>query len=82
MAREFRAFADCPKSRTILGNHAVIITAAHAEPGEGTPGTLWHVGKALGIYTAKGVLMIDKLKPAGKGEMTTEAFLAGYAKDL
>ena len=66
----------------VLGGHAVIITAAHAEAGEGEPGTLWHEGKSLGIYTSKGVLMLDRLKPAGKGDMPVAAFLAGYAEDL
>lgn len=82
LAREVRAYRGWPQSRTILGNHAVIITEAHAEAGEGAPGELWHVGKRLGIYTAKGVLMLEKLKPAGKQEMTIEAFLNGYGKDL
>ena len=78
LEREVRAYLDWPKSRTILGGHAVIITQAHAEGGEGTPGQLWRSGKHLGIYCDRGVLMIDRLKPAGKAEMTTEAFLNGY----
>ncbi|HEY4161293.1 MAG TPA: methionyl-tRNA formyltransferase [Candidatus Saccharimonadales bacterium] len=82
LEREIRAFVDWPKSRTILGEHAVIITRAHTEAGEGTPGNLWLHGKHLGVYCGKGVLMIDRLKPAGKGEMSVEAFLAGYGKDL
>lgn len=82
LEREIRAFLEWPKSRTILGDHAVIITKAHAADGEGTPGELWVHDKSLGIYTAKGILMIDKLKPAGKQEMTAEAFLNGYGKNL
>jgi methionyl-tRNA formyltransferase len=82
LEREVRAYLEWPKSRTILGGHAVIITEAHAESGEGTPGELWRSGKHLGIYCGKGVLMIQRLKPAGKGEMSTEAFLNGYGKDL
>ena len=82
LAREIRAYLDWPKSRCVLGGHAVIITAARAEAGEGTPGELWRSGKSLGLYCAKGVLMIDRLKPAGKAEMTTEAFLNGYGQDL
>lgn len=82
LEREVRAFLEWPKSRTMLGGHAVIITRAHAEAGEGTPGELWLRGKHLGVYCEKGVLMIDRLKPAGKADMTAEAFLAGYGKDL
>lgn len=82
LAREVRAYLEWPKSRTILGGHATIITRAHAENGEGKPGELWLHGGHLGIYCHKGVLMIDRLKPAGKAEMSTEAFLNGYGKDL
>lgn len=82
LGREVRAYLDWPKSRTIVGGHAVIITAAHAENGEGTPGEIWRSGRNLGMYCGQGVLMIDKLKPAGKGEMDIAAFLNGYGKDL
>ena len=82
LEREIRAYLEWPKSRCILGGHAVIITQAHAESGEGTPGKLWLQDKHLGIYCSKGILMIDSLKPAGKGEMPVSAFLNGYGKDL
>jgi methionyl-tRNA formyltransferase len=82
LEREVRAYLDWPKSRTILGGHAVIITKAHAADGEGTPGEVWLHDKHLGVYAQKGILMIDALKPAGKGEMTAAAFLNGYGKDL
>jgi methionyl-tRNA formyltransferase len=35
-------------------------------------------GSQLGIYCKQGVLIIDKLIPAGKKEMPASAFLAGY----
>ena len=90
LEREIRAYSEWPKSRCMLGGHAVIVTKAHveagaqgAEPsGSGTPGELWRGSKTLGVYTAKGVLMIDELKPAGKGTMTIAAFLNGYGKEL
>ena len=82
LEREIRAFIEWPKSRTMLGGHAVIITQAHVETGEGTPGSAWLHEKHLGMYCSKDVLMIDRLKPAGKGEMSIEAFLAGYGKDV
>jgi methionyl-tRNA formyltransferase len=82
LAREVRAYFTWPQSRTILGDHAVIVTQVHAEAGEGSPGEVWRSGKALGVYTGKGILMIDKLKPAGKAEMAIEAFLNGYGKSL
>ena len=82
LEREVRAYLEWPKSRTVVGGHAVIVTEAHAEAGQGAPGELWVQSKHLGIYTAKGILMIDRLKPAGKPAMSAEAFLNGYRKDL
>jgi methionyl-tRNA formyltransferase len=82
LGREVRAYLEWPKSRTILGGHAVIITQAHAEAGEGTPGGLWLQNKRLGVYCSRGILMIDRIKPAGKGEMSIEAFINGYRQNL
>lgn len=82
LEREIRAYLEWPKSRSILGSHAVIITKAHAETGEGDPGKLWIQDKHLGVYCSKGILMIDRIKPAGKGEMSVDSFLNGYKKDL
>jgi methionyl-tRNA formyltransferase len=82
LEREVRAYLDWPKSRTIIGNHAVIITKARAEAGDGNPGDLWLSGRSFGIYCKRGILIIEALKPAGKSEMSTEAFLNGYGKDL
>jgi len=82
LEREVRAYLEWPKSRTILGGHAVIITQAHAEAGEDNPGKLWIQNKQLGVYCARGILMIDRIKPAGKGEMSIEAFINGYRQNL
>jgi methionyl-tRNA formyltransferase len=81
--REVRAYLDWPKSRCILGGHAIIITKAHAEAGStGGPGELWQKDRSLGVYCGQGILMIDELKPAGKQTMSAAAFLNGYGKDL
>lgn len=82
LEREIRAFLEWPKSQTIIGGQQVIITKAHVETGSGNPGTLWNQPKKLGFHTTHDILIIDKLKPAGKGEMTAEAFLAGYGSRL
>jgi methionyl-tRNA formyltransferase len=78
LEREVRAYAGWPRSRTSLGGTDVIITAAHASEGSGTPGSLQIDGKQLGIYCGQGMLAITSLIPAGKREMPAEAFLAGY----
>ena len=78
LEREVRAYAGWPRSRTTIGNIDVVITRAHVAKGCGTPGKLWQQDKQLGVYTAKGVLAIDSLIPAGKKEMPVAAFLAGH----
>jgi methionyl-tRNA formyltransferase len=82
LEREIRAFADWPKSRTTIGDKDVVVTKAHVETGSGEAGSLWRDGKQLGLFTTDGILVIDALKPAGKSEMTAEAFLAGYGRSL
>jgi len=82
LEREVRAYLEWPKSRTILGGHAVIVTQAHAEAGDDAAGKLWLQDKRLGVYCGKGILMIDRIKPAGKGEMSIEAFINGYRQNL
>lgn len=84
LSREVRAFIEWPKSRTALAGKDVIITKAHAIPGNTPgkkPGDIDVPATANGILlieTADGRLRIDALKPAGKPEMTGKAFLAGH----
>ena len=63
--RKIRAHLGWPGSKTKLGEIEVTITAAHT----GEPGP-----KDL----ARRSLIIDRLKPAGKKEMTGREFLAGH----
>jgi methionyl-tRNA formyltransferase len=82
LEREIRAYAEWPRSRMVLGGKDVIITRAYAVPSEPTspqPGDI-EADKDTGIIiiaTSNGNLCIEKLKPAGKGEMDVRAFLAG-----
>lgn len=82
LEREVRAFLGWPKSRTTVDTQDIVITQAHAEPGHGPVSTIWVQGKKFGFYTTDGIFVIDRLKPAGKGEMSAEAFLAGYGNKL
>jgi methionyl-tRNA formyltransferase len=83
LEREIRAFIDWPKSRTRFGDIDIIITRAHAVPtndSEKKPGDI-EVMKDVGVLMiecGKGYLCIDKLKPAGKKEMSIEEFIRGY----
>ncbi len=79
--REIRAYLDWPRSRTTLGKTKVVITKAHVIDGSGKPGTVWAQGREFGVHTGDGILVIDRLIPAGKPEMPSAAFLAGYKLD-
>jgi len=78
LEREVRAFLGWPKSRTSFGSLEVVITKAHVVDTSGTPGKTIVADKQPAIYCGQKALVIDTLKPAGKQEMTGEAFLAGY----
>lgn len=78
LERQIRAFAEWPRSRTTLGTTDIVVTKAHITDGSGVPGSLWLQDKQIGLHCQEGVLVIDSLIPAGKKEMTAQAFLAGY----
>ncbi len=80
--REVRAFAEWPKSSTKLAGRDVVVTEAHVIQETGQPGMAAKFNKQLVVYCGKDALIIDRLKPAGKKEMTGQAFLAGYGNLL
>jgi len=80
--REIRAFLNWPKSTATLADRDVAITRAHIVNTSGEPGKAAIQNKALVVFCGEGALEIDALKPAGKQEMTGQAFLAGYKKFL
>ncbi len=80
--REIRAFTGWPKSRSILGDIECVITRARVEKGAGEPGVIEVRGKDILVYCGTDVLCIESLKPAGKKDMTSEGFLAGYKQRM
>lgn len=82
LEREIRAFIEWPKSRTTLADIDVIITSASVVNNSGKPGDFSIADKQLVLFCTEGSLQIHRLKPAGKGEMTAEAFIAGYSQRL
>lgn len=78
LEREIRAFQGWPKSKTSLGDKDITIIEASVVKDQGTPGKTVAQGKKLIVYTGKDALSISRLKPAGKQEMTSEAFIAGH----
>jgi methionyl-tRNA formyltransferase len=91
LEREVRAYAGWPKSTTTLAGQEVIITGAGiavsavkipvgSRIGDVTvsDGVIEGVAKAIFVQTSDGCLMIERLKPAGKNEMDSSAFINGY----
>lgn len=78
LERKVRAFAGWPRSRANIGTTEVIITQAHVIDVNGVAGTLWLGDRQIGVHASEGVLVIDRLIPAGKKEMDASAFLSGY----
>ncbi len=78
LEREIRAYADWPKSRLSLGDTDIIITKASVAERSGTPGTLTAENKELFLYCSQNALRIERLKPAGKREMSASEFLLGH----
>jgi methionyl-tRNA formyltransferase len=81
--REIRAYIEWPKSRTTLAGKDVIITkavvASHQPSVDAKIGQAFVIpDKQLVVQTGDGVLIIKRLKPAGRQEMAGEAFLQGY----
>ncbi len=80
--REIRAFIEWPKSRTTLAGKDIVMTSSHAHMSEIDNnlgiGDAYSSNKCLMIKCGEGYLCVEKLKPAGKNEMTAEAFLAGH----
>lgn len=89
LERQIRAYLGWPGSHTRLGGSDITITAAHVgdtEPFAGmdrvasAPGAAMRTPDSqLAITTGHGELIIDRLIPAGKREMTGREFLAGHS---
>lgn len=82
LEREVRAYAGWPKSSTILNGISCIITEAQVVAGEGSPGRYRVTDNSMIVFTSKGAFSINRLKPAGKKDMSVEEFLRGYESRL
>jgi methionyl-tRNA formyltransferase len=79
LEREVRAYLGWPGSQAHIAGTDVIVTAARAIDAGGQPGTPYRTPSGeLAVYASEGSLVIDRLKPAGKREMTGPEFLAGH----
>lgn len=78
LEREIRAFIEWPKSRTKIAGKEIVVTKARISDASGQPGKIEVRGKDIIVFCGENALIIERLKPAGKNEMTSEAFLAGH----
>ena len=78
--REIRAYQIWPKSRCTLGNVEFIVREAHL--GEDIKnekvGNAKITNNSLAFQTKQGSLVITRIQPLGKREMSIREFLAGY----
>lgn len=82
---EIRAYSAWPKSYTNFKGLDVVITQVYVVPTNipnSIPGTTTIVpeAKMFMVECGKGSLCIQKLKPAGKAEMSAASFINGYTK--
>jgi methionyl-tRNA formyltransferase len=83
LGREVRAYAEWPRSRATIGGKEVIVLEANVLDAKGKPGAVSVTEeKQLLVATSEGSLIIERLKPAGKNEMTAKEFLTGYGQNL
>lgn len=81
--REIRAFIEWPKSKTKINNLDVVITSSKVVKKQIEPcGKFWVENKRLFVSCNQDSLEVLSLKPAGKRDMTAQAFLAGYGNRL
>jgi methionyl-tRNA formyltransferase len=78
LEREIRAFAGWPRSHASINDVQIIITKAHITDLLGEPGKVEMVDGLLVVHCAMRSLVIDRLKPAGKNEMSGSEFLRGH----
>lgn len=80
LEREVRAFIEWPKSRTTILGQDVIVIEAKVLDKQIELGQVLTDDRQIIIGCQKYALEVIKLKPAGKKEMTAQAFLLGYLK--
>lgn len=78
LEREVRAYAGWPGSKAMLGPVTVTITDAGSDTETYKPGEIHLAGDSLKVGTSEGTLLIYRLKPIGKKEMTAREFINGY----
>ncbi len=76
--RQIRAYLRWPSNKTTLADKQITITRARLFEESGKPGSIFLSGDEIGVYCKDTSIVIEKLKPDGKREMTASEFLAGH----
>ena len=78
LARQIRAFDPWPGSFIMWGDRRLVVKRAHTALLNGTAtGKVTVVENVPAVATREGVLVLDVIQPAGKREMSGEAFVRG-----
>jgi methionyl-tRNA formyltransferase len=83
--REIRAYQGWPSSKTSLAGKEVTVTKARvikSTKNNKKPGTILVEDYNLMVATSDGLLLIERLKPAGKKEMSAREFIIGNKNKL
>lgn len=79
LERRVRGLYPWPGAYTERNGKRLKITGAFVSEGKAAPGSIAGVTKeGFGIGTGDGILMVRKLQPEGKKEMTAAEYLRGY----
>lgn len=78
LEREVRAYLGWPGSYTNWKETTITVTAASVSPAAGPIGAPHAVDGQLAFYCAEGSLIVERLKPAGKAEMSSRDWLRGH----
>ncbi len=73
-----RAFYPWPCAFTSFKGRGIKLLKVRPVEGEGEPGEVIGVKEGLKVATGEGALLIERLKPEGKKEISGEEFIRGY----
>jgi methionyl-tRNA formyltransferase len=78
LARQVRAFEPWPGSFLTWDGRRIVIRKAHAIPGDyPQPGQVIRVDMFTAVTTGIGFLVLEVIQPAGRKQMSAEAFVRG-----
>jgi methionyl-tRNA formyltransferase len=78
LERQVRAFEPWPGSFFLWSSRRIVIRKAHVIPGDyDHPGQVIPLDKFSAVTTAAGFLVLDIVQPAGRKQMSAEAFVRG-----